>query len=78
MVKKFKLPTETQTPGLREMHRKDVPAVRVLLNAYLTRFDFAPHFETDEDVSHWILPHDEVVWSYVVEVRSLGSEWQPD
>ncbi|KAI8647223.1 acyl-CoA N-acyltransferase [Parasitella parasitica] len=67
MVKNYKVPEKTSTAGLREMREEDVPQVRVLLNKYLQRFDFAPVFETDEDVKHWILPHDKVVWSYVVE-----------
>ncbi|KAI7895080.1 acyl-CoA N-acyltransferase [Mucor mucedo] len=67
MIKNFKVPEKTSTAGLREMRKEDVPQVRVLLNKYLTRFDFAPVFETDQDVEHWILPHEKVVWSYVVE-----------
>lgn len=67
MIKNYKVPEKTSIPGLREMRVEDVPQVRVLLNKYLARFDFAPVFETDEDVKHWILPHEKVVWSYVVE-----------
>ncbi|KAI9254782.1 acyl-CoA N-acyltransferase [Helicostylum pulchrum] len=67
MIKAYKVPEKTSIAGLREMRLEDVPQVRVLLNKYLSRFDFAPVFETDEDVKHWILPHEKVVWSYVVE-----------
>ncbi|SAM06982.1 hypothetical protein [Absidia glauca] len=67
MIKHFKVPEKTTIPGFREMQQKDVPQVRALVNKYLDRFDFAPQFETDEDVEHWILPHKDVVWSYVVE-----------
>lgn len=67
MIKNYKLPEKTSTVGLREMREQDASQVRVLLNKYLSRFDFAPVFETDEDVKHWILPHEKVVWSYVVE-----------
>ncbi|KAG1048838.1 hypothetical protein G6F43_008800 [Rhizopus delemar] len=67
MIKQYKVPDETNTPGLREMRLEDVGEVRELLNKYLSRFDLAPVFETDEDVKHWILPHEKVVWSYVVE-----------
>lgn len=67
MIKNYKLPEKTSTAGLREMREEDASQVRVLLNKYLARFDFAPVFETDEDVKHWILPHEKVVWSYVVE-----------
>ncbi|KAI8877033.1 N-myristoyl transferase [Backusella circina FSU 941] len=67
MIKTYKVPEEPSTPGLRQMEERDVPEVRVLLNKYLDRFDIAPVYETDEDVKHWILPHKNVVWSYVVE-----------
>jgi glycylpeptide N-tetradecanoyltransferase len=67
MIKNFKVSENTSTIGLREMREEDCSQVRVLLNNYLNRFDFAPVFETDEDVKHWILPHEKVVWSYVVE-----------
>ncbi|KAI9312023.1 acyl-CoA N-acyltransferase [Dichotomocladium elegans] len=67
MVKHYKADENPSFPGLREMRVEDVPQVRELLNTYLKRFDFAPYFANDEDVKHWILPHDKVVWSYVVE-----------
>lgn len=67
MIKNYKVPEHTSTPGLREMREEDAPQVRVLLNNYLSKFELAPVFETDEDIKHWILPHDKVVWSYVVE-----------
>ncbi|KAF2102414.1 N-myristoyl transferase [Rhizodiscina lignyota] len=71
-VSKFKLPTETATPGLRPMQRKDVNAVLNLLKRYLDRMDMAQIF-TKAEVEHWLL-HDEklqdddrVVWTYVAE-----------
>ena len=70
MIKHYKVPDQTTVLGLREMEEKDVPQVRELLNTYLNRFDMAPVFETDDDVKHWILPHEDVVWSYVVEVNN--------
>ncbi|CAG8531451.1 2228_t:CDS:2 [Acaulospora morrowiae] len=66
-VKKYKLPSETSTPGIRPMLEKDVPAVRVLLNKYMSKFNFVAVFKTDEDVKHWILTKENVIWSYVVE-----------
>lgn len=71
MIKHYKVPEQTSTPGLRVMKREDVPQVRKLLNTYLSRFDIAPVFETDADVEHWILPHEDVVWSYVVEASHV-------
>ncbi|KAI7867525.1 acyl-CoA N-acyltransferase [Spinellus fusiger] len=67
MIKHYKVPDTTSTPGLREMRVEDCSQVRTLLNKYLSRFDFSIVFETDEDVAHWIAPHKNVVWSYVVE-----------
>lgn len=68
MVKNFKVPENTLIPGFRVMEKKDVPQVRELLNKYLNRYDFTLVFETDEDIEHWILPHKDVVWGFVVEV----------
>lgn len=70
-VRKYKLPEETATPGLREMQTKDVDGVDSLLNRYLKRYDLAPVFSREE-IEHWFLnPQDttgeKVVWSYVVE-----------
>lgn len=67
MIKNYKVPEHTSTAGLREMRVEDCSQVRELLNKYLARFDLAPVFETDQDVKHWILPHEKVVWSYVIE-----------
>ncbi|CAO3608419.1 unnamed protein product [Cunninghamella blakesleeana] len=67
MVKNFKVPESTLIPGFRVMEKKDIPQVRELLNKYLNRYDFTLHFDTDEDIEHWILPHKDVVWSFVAE-----------
>lgn len=60
------------------MEAKDIDAVLDLLKRYLARFDMAPVF-TREEVEHWLLHKkdaagktQQVVWSYVVEVRHLG------
>ncbi|CAG8491788.1 11748_t:CDS:2, partial [Acaulospora colombiana] len=68
-IKKYKLPSETSTPGIRPMLEKDVSQVRELLNAYMEKFNFVAVFKTDEDIKHWILTKENVVWSYVVEVN---------
>ncbi|CAG8644199.1 8885_t:CDS:2, partial [Paraglomus occultum] len=67
IIKKFKLPAETATPGLRPMKSKDAPAIRKLLNEYMNKFNFVPVFKSDEEVRHWLLPKEGVIWSYVVE-----------
>ncbi|KAK0649035.1 acyl-CoA N-acyltransferase [Cercophora newfieldiana] len=70
-IRKYKLPEDTATRGLREMQAKDVDAVDNLLNRYLKRYDLAPVFNREE-IEHWFLnPNDKsgdkVVYSYVVE-----------
>jgi glycylpeptide N-tetradecanoyltransferase len=73
-VRKYQLPERTSTKGLRPMEKKDIDAVLDLLKRYLATFDMAPMF-TREEVEHWLLPNssyeDQVIWSYVVEVRLL-------
>ncbi|KAI9216963.1 acyl-CoA N-acyltransferase [Blastocladiella britannica] len=53
-------------PGLRPMTAEDVPAVTSGLNAYLRNFQVAPVF-SEEEVAHWFVPRDRVVYSLVVE-----------
>lgn len=69
MIKHYKVADQPGISGIREMVEADVPQVRELLNKFLNRYDVAPVFQTDDDVKHWILPHKDVVWTYVVEVR---------
>ncbi|CCE28811.1 probable NMT1-N-myristoyltransferase [Claviceps purpurea 20.1] len=68
-IRKYALPEEAATKGLRPMQEQDVDAVVSLLTRYLARFDMAPEF-TAEDAKHWFLPKKDgkqVIWSYVVE-----------
>lgn len=69
-VRKYALPDETTTRGLRAMKADDVDAVIDLLERYLARFDLAPEF-TREEALHWFMPKaceaEQVIWSYVVE-----------
>jgi glycylpeptide N-tetradecanoyltransferase len=72
-VMKYKLPDHTSTKGLRPMEEKDLDAVLSLLQRYLAKFEMAPIF-TREEFAHWMFHHkdslaEQVVWSYVVEVR---------
>lgn len=72
-VSKYSLPSNTSTPGLREMELKDLDAVHGLLGRYLARFDLAPKFEKAE-IKHWLYneeskPEDRVIWCYVVETE---------
>ncbi|KNC85039.1 glycylpeptide N-tetradecanoyltransferase 1 [Sphaeroforma arctica JP610] len=66
MIKHYKLPTATVTPGLRPMEARDVPAVTEMLNTYLNKFVLHPIF-TEDEIAHWLIPKDEVVDAYVVE-----------
>jgi glycylpeptide N-tetradecanoyltransferase len=81
-VRKYTVPDQTSTRGLREMQLKDVGAVQKLVKRYLRKFDLAPEF-SDGDIEHWLLNKngstgEQVIWSYVVEVRvSFISPIQP-
>jgi len=46
IIKKFKLPAETATPGLRPMKSKDAPAIRKLLNECMDKLNFVPAFRS--------------------------------
>ncbi|KAK4154243.1 acyl-CoA N-acyltransferase [Chaetomidium leptoderma] len=70
-ARKFNVPENTSTRGLREMEAKDLDAVHDLLERYLKRFDLTPVWDKTE-VEHWLLhkkdaPGERVIWAYVVE-----------
>ncbi|KAM4058772.1 glycylpeptide N-tetradecanoyltransferase [Hirsutella rhossiliensis] len=68
-IRKYALPDNTSTRGLREMKEKDIDGVVSLLKRYLARFDMAPEF-TPEEAHHWFIPKpdgEQAIWSYVVE-----------
>lgn len=50
------------------MERRDIRQVTGLLQKYLTRFQLAPSM-SEEEVAHWFLPQDNIIDTYVVEVR---------
>ena len=66
-IKLHKLPASPATPGLRRMRREDSAEVLALLKRYLSQFDLACVFQTEDEVAHWFVPRDNVVYSYVVE-----------
>lgn len=74
-IRKYALPDRTSLPGLREMQKKDVPAVHKLMKRYARRYDIAPEW-TEEEAAHWLLQprsedEEQAVWTYVVEVGTL-------
>lgn len=70
-LKLYKLPDRPLTPGVRPMQSVDVPSVTKLLQEYLTKYALAPLL-TEEDVAHWMLPQENVIYSYVVESPFSG------
>uniref|UniRef100_A0A3B4B4M7 Glycylpeptide N-tetradecanoyltransferase n=1 Tax=Periophthalmus magnuspinnatus TaxID=409849 RepID=A0A3B4B4M7_9GOBI len=66
-VKLNKLPHVTKTPGLRPMTSTDVTAVHSLLQSNKSSFDLSTSFSVQE-VEHWLLPRDRLVYSYVIQV----------
>jgi len=65
-IKLYKVPDTTQLPGMREMEPRDVLRVSELVTGYLKKFPLHPEF-TPEEVAHWMLPRDGVVYSFVRE-----------
>jgi glycylpeptide N-tetradecanoyltransferase len=68
LIKYYKLGTE-KLPGLRLMENKDVAQVQKLLWEYHQKFEFASQL-SEEEVRHWLLPREDVVYSYVLENES--------
>jgi len=65
-IKLYKVPEHTLLPGMRKMEPRDVQRVADLLIGYLKKFPLHPEFTADE-VGHWMLPREGVVYSYVRE-----------
>lgn len=57
----------TKTPGLRRMTEEDAAGVHSLLQANLGKFHFSPMLSLRE-VEHWLLPGENVIDTYVVQV----------
>lgn len=57
----------TKTPGLRPMTKEDVGGIHSLLQANLRKFPLCPILSLQE-VEHWLLPRENVIDTYVVEV----------
>lgn len=57
-----------KTPGLRPMEHRDISAVHKLLTEYLKQFHLTPVMSREE-VEHWFLPQENIIDTFVVEVR---------
>lgn len=65
-IKLFAVKPATATPGIRAMCREDVPAACRVLKEYLDQFNMRVDM-TEDEFSHWLLPREGVIYSYVVE-----------
>jgi len=65
-IKLYKVPDHPQLPGMREMQPEDMQRVFELISGYLKKFALHPEFTLDE-LSHWLLPREGVVYSFVRE-----------
>lgn len=52
------------------MEQKDVKSVQELLFNYLKQFELAPVMN-DVEVIHWLMPRENIIDTYVVEVMQL-------
>lgn len=50
------------------MTKKDVPVVHRLLREYLSQFNLVPAMN-QEEVEHWLLPRDNIIDTFLVEVK---------
>ena len=69
-----KIPPHQVLDGLRPMTSKDVKQVHKLLNKYLQDFTLHIQFTADE-VSHFFVPRDNVVESYVIENKGVITDF---
>lgn len=49
------------------MTKKDVPVVHRLLREYLSQFNLVPVMN-QEEVTHWLLPQENIIDTFLVEV----------
>lgn len=58
----------TKTPGLRPVTQEDLAGIHSLLQENRRTFHLSPILSLEE-VKHWLFPKENVVDSYVVEVK---------
>ena len=66
-IRMHKLPEEPSMPGLRVMKAKDIDKVRDLLNDFLAKNSKVHFHWSSDEVKHFLLPQENVIYSYVVE-----------
>ncbi|EPZ31533.1 Acyl-CoA N-acyltransferase domain-containing protein [Rozella allomycis CSF55] len=66
LITKLKLPSEPSLPGFRQMRIEDIPQVTIKLNSFLEKYKVSACFN-EQEVKHWFLPVNNVVYSYVVQ-----------
>lgn len=66
LIKLMKMPDTTSTPGLRLLTKADVSQCHILFQKYMMQFNLAPYF-SEEQFSHFFIPREGVVQTYVVE-----------
>lgn len=65
-IKQHKLPARVSNQQMRPMQAKDVPRVTQILNEYLMTVKIHMVF-TEDEVAHFLLPRENVMFSYVVD-----------
>lgn len=60
----YKLPSKPAF-NIRPLCEKDIPCVMKLFEQYMSRFQLSHHMNIEE-FTHWFLPRDKVIYSYVV------------
>lgn len=70
-MKKFRLPAETKTPGLRPMTPEDIPSAYKLLTNHMKKFDLIFQF-TEEEFAYFFLPRENIMCCYVAVSEKTG------
>lgn len=64
----------TKTPGLRPVTKEDLAGIHSLLQSNLHKFHLSPILSLQE-IEHWLLPRENVIDAYVVEVKVRLPYW---
>lgn len=72
-IKLYRANEAFKIPGFRPMESRDVGQVCDLLKSKLDQFKLHPNL-TEEEVAHWLLPREKVLFSYVVESNGVVTD----